>query len=1533
MGDLLSDDLLQSKQAASNTLANAAPVLLSLLRALRYYFQLVCCSKITPHAGELHNGMIHGNIGLSYKAERDMQLTCMVSNVLQLLHQNSRACRPAPQSRIAETEKANSTAGQISINRGHHRTHVTMADDLVLVPVQLQAFILNPEVCNTGKTDDHGARIIPITQPNYTFLRLDNFLIQSDVLNHVDLHNAAPAANNSRMTDLGARPEATPRRHREGVYLHWILPQAYRSGVTSADSVSAGRHEQERLRRGLAPRKDDNLDSAKTNTDTPEFLQPPTRWIVLRKLDLDTISPAEAQPHFKEYQAWVVESDYQWSLDNIPTDYDLQVDVSPFVVGVAGETVDIEQQAEVFIGRKTPLEKWKRDPCAEYANISLLRSSNQLFADFQLHNTNVFSILDNFEYFDKSKPNEAQFLNQATASYYLVGWHSDGSTDPLWDETGTFTHAQKLEGLYMSLQEGGHKIIMNTWMDSKEPTRMCLHGALYDVAWNRHSKPNKVPADKYAQSLQMPDVPAVSVGTTPMDALLTYCSSRKDHEDDAVIKQLEEDILAIDSLLHARDDGVEGQREAKDTVYNWNFNRSQGGTHYFVAGEDSKGRPTEPDPKSIAALRTLNEFQLLLDACRRSAQQYRWDIFSCWWKYVTDVTNKTDSSLNSSFKHQVEDLSTRLGQLQEHILTLETKVAKMLEEGASEGSLADAKTGTLPFYYQARDPTVLVGGIAPGWPSDFNDNVSVRLPIQTITSSESLPQGLNELVQLIAKVFPEANPLGQMSRLYGEFWALLSRKDPGQQPSDGQAYPQFHDQESEYEGTLLWRDRWESVQAWFPLYAEWEVEYTHIPFEFWSLDEQAARLSEGKTIRYGVSADDGKPLWEKMQKSSKDVRILSGRSLILPQPSFSLAAKVKQLFADTPPTILENYLREKDRNELLANIGKLSYLSCPLTGLTDGLLTVARGSHIKPENKYIKLDGEVTTSAVKAAEYSEAGLTKANIELISNNSALTPYATMSDFSNALFCPFKPATHGQIRFRKFNIIDKFGQALVAIDPRPRVSGPPPLYPCISDFYEPQVVNLDDGTTQANTVVQNSGSNCEFIQLPPQINQNARLNADFVIRASIDSSDDPSGHPKNKVSDSAYWRPVNEWENPIWGWVVTNYADYGIQLFLPDGTFYREVRFGGPEGVEVEPKWLPFAPDPKLPQTGNTAQLDALVERLGNKEYLGGFWNMIVTALDNMTPPPNSYAQFLGSIVGRPLALANMGWSLELDGPPLKNQSTKTKDAVKDPLIHLLPRESDDQHSYTFQVKLGDRYREYDGLVGYFDSNPHPKPGNNGSDELILDYVNTYFASERKGEHSAEENLRPISTNNYPKFKPFWVPPFPEEPPYNDKKAPPIAPDDYTDRRNRQMHVFGAILDPFTPVHAYSSVLPARALQLAPWTWQDAMQNMTAFFHAGPLTVMAELGEYDASHPLTTSSVKDTPARNVALPSLPAGDWSWLQPFVDPVPIHDLPVFNAYGIEKKGNILSPGFQKGPYTATEGFLQLRRPIMVEKPDTEKS
>jgi hypothetical protein len=119
----------------------------------------------------------------------------------------------------------------------------------VLAPISLNAFALTPKCA-----ENTNYKLAPITQPNYTFLRLHDKLIEADVLDAVDLHSVSPANLNPRLTNLGkatanAAPDAGLRENRLGVYLHWTLPQVYRSGNSAAgpDSTVDRQAETKRL--------------------------------------------------------------------------------------------------------------------------------------------------------------------------------------------------------------------------------------------------------------------------------------------------------------------------------------------------------------------------------------------------------------------------------------------------------------------------------------------------------------------------------------------------------------------------------------------------------------------------------------------------------------------------------------------------------------------------------------------------------------------------------------------------------------------------------------------------------------------------------------------------------------------------------------------------------------------------------------------------------------------------------------------------------------------------------------------------------------------------------------------------------------------------------------------------------------------------------------------------------------------------------------------------------------------------------------
>src|SRR3569833_2211767 len=122
---------------------------------------------------------------------------------------------------------------------------VTNPKQAVLIPHKLDAFVFNRRVCDgepppkdpkNPQVQPTAAKIAPISQPNYTFLRLDRDFIQPDILNPVQLRNTWPAEFNTRFPDLGVDQPYAPR---QGVNLHWTLPRLFRSSVVAAAPWSA----------------------------------------------------------------------------------------------------------------------------------------------------------------------------------------------------------------------------------------------------------------------------------------------------------------------------------------------------------------------------------------------------------------------------------------------------------------------------------------------------------------------------------------------------------------------------------------------------------------------------------------------------------------------------------------------------------------------------------------------------------------------------------------------------------------------------------------------------------------------------------------------------------------------------------------------------------------------------------------------------------------------------------------------------------------------------------------------------------------------------------------------------------------------------------------------------------------------------------------------------------------------------------------------------------------------------------------------
>ncbi|TGJ64883.1 hypothetical protein EYR41_008891 [Orbilia oligospora] len=1369
----------------------------------------------------------------------------------------------------------------------------------LLIPMKLDAFVFNEAVCNGGPKD---AKIAPIIQPNYTSLRLNDYLVEPDILDHTDLHNASPADRNSRFTDLGTN---LPRTNRQGVYLHWLLPRPYRGGTAATDS--SNQSEKALHKKGLRAQDD---KKKQVDVSAPQFPAVPNRWLVIRKLDPKASSTVPTNTSIAPIQAWVVESDRRHNIDNLGANVDLQVDVAPFITSVlqdsqSSEDIRLDEQAEVFIGYREDASTWKETYSAKpRVGLTVASSSNQLFPDLQYHCGNVFSMLDTFEYTENGAK---KTLVSAKADYYVIGWKAESANDILFsDPSHAISRQDRLAALNMRLndQENATGSIAD-WLKSTDSSRTLCHGAMYDVEWKSSALPTTVLANKFSEKLNE-DMP-IAIGTTPTDSILAYVNAH--HQPDG---SLADNLNSLAPLLRAQDDSLDSLISAADEVQSHNFAHFDGGSQFtFADTENAKEpakAPSDPDKKNM---RELNSAQRFLDAILRRMQQLRWDLFSVWWKFISDHDNlngRRDDAYRAEVA-DINDLLTALAAARDNVQRLingwigvntqslrsNPQSQRITEIDIEARFEVQPKKGTLTRFSQQRDPTLLIGGVGSGWPRDFQDKLLARLDNQVITQPDNpelgKPYGLDCLPSEIK---------GSGSSAVKEF-LLLAQKTSFEESPAGKYFPLYHDgQSSDNPGpTNPWRDRWASTQPWFPLYVEWEAEYTHIPFASWEIMERPSRFPPpDNKYTYGLILDV-------RDKYKEDVRLVSGRNLILPQPSFNLKAQIEQLFSSVPPTELDKHLDKTRREDLKKNLDKMAYLSCPLEGLTHHLTTTYSGNHVKPLVREPGVAPRPLRDARDAAI--RIGLTMEKLALIDKESDPTPYGPNGSLLDLQLPAFKPATHGQLRFRKINIIDKFGQAIHAIDPKAK-EGSLPVYPCVSEFYSPQPVSQSKNIPN---VVDPSRSDkpghCEFIQLPPYINQPARLNCTFVMH-------------DEKGEAGSYWRPSLEWENPIWGWVVVNYVDQGLQLYQPDGTFYREVRVT--QGTNGSTKWLPFD-HRKSATEGPKSQLDRLIDELLSKDqiYLLSFVDMITDALDRTTVPPSSYGQFVNALVGRPLALVNMGWSLELATAPKKTQSTLNNQKNLSNPWGLLP-DPQNLKVYSFPVKFGDKGRANDGLVGYFNS--FDQFTRRPDDDLQLKKIYTYFQKNPPDDPDKKSPIKIINNENYPHFKCWWLD-------LNDKNAGFLAKDGHLEferQRNKRFQVYGALIDPFLPVTAYTSLLPVQSLKLPTWTWESALKKMTGFFHAGPIILDTDIPDFMPSKKLSSEDsqyLKNEPVEATAtkVPALPVADWAWLQPYTEG--------FMALDISKEQAKLN--LERGPKTAIEGYLQMRAPIVEDKqPKKEK-
>lgn len=1144
-------------------------------------------------------------------------------------------------------------------------------------------------------------------------------------------------------------------------------------------------------------------------------------------------------------------------MTELPREEDAEVTTSP----VFDPSLPSNEQGKTFLGKTSSASSWPGDidPVPKRTiPLTVTRAANPFFADFQPQNSSVFSLFDSLDHTDGYK------LCDVKVSYTIFGYHADWTRDPLYGPIEGQSAFDRLKacGLTCDLKDYAYTSVdktrsinasqltdpsKNNQQDTIGSLRTICHGSMFDLNFRQLTGEKdwlKYPGDDIQKKFVTSH--PLSVGTNAMDALFGWLRAQ-----DGDQSELRKHLMKLQTFVLDTNDDLDSQLQAEDMLSTNNFISIPGGTEWHFAQPDKQPgnsstdtAPIVPSADAMRSLQKLNNLQGLLDAFLRQRDRFKRDIFDIWWKCLCSKDRETFNARHA-FSELRRYWSEDFGRGDYRINELQTALKPLREALNVQMPIYSTKT---PDFVIQQDPTLLVSGTSSGWPQNFNDDLAVRLPGQEmfdpVIAKVDFPKYLE--FQDLFRQKMSYTIFDASSRLLFEAAALRDRKTTTN--SLGRPPLYYND-----------KDRFTGDNGWFPLYIEWEAEYYHIPFDKWEFK------ACGPESRYGYCLKEDVDL-STLSSIREDYRIISGRTPLLPQAAANLESTLRQVFSKINPDQLNGIMDSLARDQLLADVRSLEYLSAPMSGFTDQLTTRQQGTHFSPASYHQGGDNPVVVPEAKVVE-DIIPLTDADFLIMDGSCTTTPYATLADMPSdtARISPFKPCTHGQFKFTKFNIMDRFGQVVDGIRTTIDSSGKKsqnPLFPCLGDSYSVQELQTQAG--KANTVIQREDGLNSFVQLPPSINQHARINAHYVT---VDTA------TKN-------WRRIQEWQNPVKGWLVVDYANTSIQIFSTDGTFVREYNVVG-GNINTRP----FSSDASA-----SAKLDPLMNGLlsqfGNPAYLLRLFQNISQTIDATQASPSHYVESMVSILGKPLALVTCGYSMQVAQAPLTNQYGSVLDYEKAPSASVT--------DYNFSIKLGDKDNVFDGLFGLF--------GNRSGSTFDFTKFQCY--------HDPEQSKRPQLQT----LKPFYMD-------VTDASHTNPVEYDYMSYEDNKLNIFAALVDPFTPINIYSALLPVKQLSIPPWCLASGIGRIASFFKTGPILLANDIPTYDSSKDVSKDYTLDAlpqPNGSIAIPAVTAADWRWLQPYAQS---DGSTKYNALGVQTPST--KPLWETPPYVITEGYLQMAKPF----------
>ncbi|KAI6753873.1 hypothetical protein HG530_013049 [Fusarium avenaceum] len=1334
-----------------------------------------------------------------------------------------------------------------------------MSRPITYIHTKVDAYILNTSVVGDSFF------LANVSQPSYENLSPNRFNLRHDVEEPVDVRNASPWQINPRIADVIT---GEVNKSRLGIYLHWCLPKTFRSGESEGGTV--------------------------------KYSEIPDRWLVFRHV-------AESQPSMPALEIFLVESNKIRKVSDLfNAKQDLEKASSPFL----DPNLRLEEQLDTVMGMVSRLPgDWQPGKVDQdyHCPFTVLATGDPLFADYMPHNDAVFSLHDNLT----SSGEAPGSIESAKVSYTVCGFFAKDVTT-----------------------------------QSQELMQVCW-GSLYSVNYQRDHIPGLVQAAEVAARFAR--LQPLAIGDDVLDACIATLEGSEDVQEFAVSQVLSQ-LKAAAALP-----GSTSQLDRASTSSS-SFKGSHGGYHWRVKQKEKSTVHGSLEPSGarnehaltvdqIKALRQFNEIQDYLDALYRRKRYVRHLIFCEWWKHRSLVDD--DEPLAQQRRSRAVIKAQRLLKRMEMVNTLISAATKLITSVEKETLLYGPfeKVEDRKFFSHA-DPAFVLRDVGSGWPAHWDKET----PTVSDKNLDSwLSKTASDLRQWVEQMPFDKNAAPTTTARIPDAWDLLIKNEglhklpPSFQHSVRNMILAFTSElttdqpgsKSPFESLSLREVGWDG-QPWRPLFVEWEAEYVHIPVEMWHLVHD-----DDGSVRYDILP--GSDL-SKLQLSSRRV---SGRSLLQPDAQTALQGMLKTMIKTV---LYASETKNEEATWMNGFLERLSFSFGRLDGFTDHLLTLCQGGHAIPtRSNDSSTPGKTPSSEIILGDdkdldmfYGSPTVGKDDTSESAGGLDVTPYGARHEglsyvTSRNLSAPyekdrfFRSVTHGQVRLTTFNIIDRFGQVVCAFDPRPEQEKKS-FYPHVAPSLLCDPKESKEGT-EPNTALplspdEVSNGDCPWFQLGPRINQDARLHAKFMAADDINTG-------SKKPSDSGL-RPVADGESAVFAWLLINFHNQSIQVYdekcifkgeayLPSNPYsdqpvHWESLMMTQQDCDILPHMLlderglqlksglRSLAAGKTKRTEHLMSLQNLIVSMSNAQFLRSLWESIVVAQDHLhTPSTEQSAKFPSALVGRPIALANLGLGVELATPPMRSQAyvdyaeddpfqnEPGEDHVRDEAYEF---ESDSELGrYEFGIKLGDMLGGGDGLIGYF------APTQHDSEEdawiLVTDYSRRNDTSSVFVQHPA--NAPPLTVRpNYPSL-------LPESTALKSTLNVLDEVLDYQTRKNEALlsSAVTVLMDPFLPVNIRSGILPAVSAQLNQSVIERDLRSFSVMIRSGPTLigargsdpVLSEVGRVG----IQIVDGKDEALSRVRLPvhtpaaTTAGAKWQWVQPVED-----DLMVVGGNAVEENPNV---------------------------------